>query len=234
MQNTIMSYDEFCAKLQEELLLRMSMHYQNGEYKIVIGDKNDNFGHTSSWFKLINKKKPLSQPPEFSIDGAYENYVKINDFDRIINMVAVTYEKAYTVKEKEELPSVISVTVSREPGEAVCSVSDLYILNTGDMRNDILIHGDDTLGRIVEDEGCGLYVLKVGEASCIAIPGETSAEYQLCNDILKELRSIAPVLDGVEIMYYDMGSRELIYGGDEIMARLKAVEKAKKRSVFNI
>lgn len=230
----MLSYEEFREKLSEELINRMPEHYRTGDYKVLIYDKSDNFGNESKWFKIVNKKRPLTKPPELSVDGAYENYLKTDDYDRIMDMIAITYDKAYSAREKEELPAVVAVTVNKEPGEAVYGVSDLYILDTGDVRSDVLLHGEDVLGRISEDEESGLCIIRLDETSCIAIPGDTPAEYRLCDDILNELKGAVPKLEKAEIAYFDRRDRSLVYGDDAVTERLKSLEKSKKHSIFNV
>lgn len=97
MEEKIMSFMQFCEVVENELIQAMPEAYHNGKYSVTIAEEKDSYGQVSTWFYLENTAQLLEDLPKFSLDGAYENYKKMNaDKDKIIGAIAERYDAQYS------------------------------------------------------------------------------------------------------------------------------------------
>ena len=98
----MIGFSQFCKLIENELLRFLPKNYRDENYKVMVCEKKDAYQMATTCVYLEDGKKRAGEVPTISLDVAYENLKRIKDTEKVMKMVAETYDKQYKTYLMEE------------------------------------------------------------------------------------------------------------------------------------
>ena len=235
-ENKLLSY----TQLRDKVLTEVKKYFQipklhKPNFEIRISEEKDNFQTTVDMVFIHDLNHPEKKVPTYDLMVIYENYIRCQDVEKVIRMLATTMERQYPQEEelkREDKPEFhITTMVVEGDGE----INNVYLLTEDKLQysTEEIMKEDDALIPIAEKEKSNLQMVPYGENAVLAIPLNTLEEYTDNLEVLAELYQLELEQEKeLESQVYDRSRNVLIKDPEEIK-ELLIKGNVKKKGVFS-